>query len=109
MPLSWLWSYLQKHDATFTSPPAKGTVYQEKAKQDQKDMSWWNIFKHAHSMGTILHGDLWKAPWKAFEEQHHKDHAFAGKITAALAVEKAQKMPGIGGILFDYDWANIMV
>jgi hypothetical protein len=109
MPLSWLWSYLQSHNtATLTSPPPAGTQYQEKAKQ-WNDMSWWNIFKHAHSMGTILHGDLWKAPWKAFEEQHHKDHAFAGKITAALAVEKAQKIPGIGGALFDYDWANLMV
>jgi hypothetical protein len=107
MPLSWLWAYLQTHSARLESPPKKGDKYYTKPKE-QGDMNWWNIFCHAHSFGTLLHGDLWNGPWKAFEEQHHKDHAFAGKITAALAIEKMQRMPG-GNILFDHDWANIMV
>ena len=109
MPLSWLWSYIQSNSCTLESPPKEGTSYPGKA-EEKNSMSWWNIFKHAHSFGTILHGDLWKAPWKAFEEQHHKDHAMAGKITAALAVEKAQKIGGgVGNWLFDYDWANLMI
>lgn len=106
--LSFLWSYI--HSNTYeelTKPEEKVTFPPNKT--DDKEMSWWNIFKHAHSFGTILHGDLWKWPWKAFEEQHHKDHAFAGKITAALAMEKAQKIPGIGWFLFDHDWANLMI
>lgn len=53
-------------------------------------MSWFNIFAHSHSLGVLLHGDLWKAPFKSWEEQHHKDHAFHGKLTAALAIEKMQ-------------------
>lgn len=69
-----------------------------------------NIFLHAHSMGTILHGDLWKAPYKAWEEQHHKDHAFAGKITAALAMERLQSGSGpVAGLLNWAEWPSMMV
>lgn len=57
-------------------------------------MSWLNIIKSAHSLGVVLHGDLWKQPHKAWEEQHHKDHAFSGKLTAALAIEKLQGVAG---------------
>jgi len=108
MPLSWLWAYLQTNHVRLESPPPKDKKYYTESKNKGEDMSWWNIFCHAHSFGTLLHGDLWNGPWKAFEEQHHKDHAFAGKITAALAIEKMQRLPG-GNVLFDHDWANIMV
>ena len=57
-----------------------------------------------------MDGDLWKAPFKAWEEQHHKDHAFAGKITMALAAEKAQRMAGPGGAFLRWvEWPYLMV
>lgn len=90
MQLSWLWGYLQSHNCELEKPPEKGEKFQQEVESKGGGMSWLNVFLHAHSWGTILHGDLWKAPYKAWEEQHHKDHAFAGKLTAALAMEKLQ-------------------
>lgn len=58
----------------------------------------------------LLHGDLWKAPFKAWEEQHHKDHAFHGKLTAALAIEKLQSGYGpVSGLLNWAEWPSLMV
>ena len=59
----------------------------------------------------LLHGDLWKAPFKSWEEQHHKDHAFYGKLTAALAMEKLKN--GGYGPVSDFlgwaEWPSLMV
>ena len=103
-----LWSYLQTNSYELTiedlSPKYK------KQKEGDGSVGWLNIFKHAHSFGTILHGDLWKAPFKAWEEQHHKDHAFHGKITAALAIEKLQGNYGpISSMLNWAEWPSLMV
>ncbi|MCB9806915.1 hypothetical protein H6768_03400 [Candidatus Peribacteria bacterium] len=89
MSLEMLWAYLQNHHHFELEKPIEKA---ERKQQKEKDpsMSWWNILMHSHSLGVILHGDLWKAPFKAWEEQHHKDHAFHGKLTAALAMEKLQ-------------------
>lgn len=56
--------------------------------EKKQPMSWLNVFLHAHTLGVLLHGDIFTAPFKAWHEQHQKDHAFAGKLTAALAFEK---------------------
>lgn len=65
---------------------------------------------HAHSFGVLLHGDLWKAPFKAWEEQHHKEHAFHGKLTAALAIEKLQSGFGpLSSVLNWAEWPSLMV
>jgi hypothetical protein len=109
MSLEMLWAYLQNHgNFSLDKPLDKPEVSEVKDKQ--KPMSWWNIFMHSHSWGVILHGDLWKAPFKAWEEQHHKDHAFHGKITAALAMEKLQSWKGpVSGILNWAEWPSLMV
>lgn len=57
--LSFLWSYIQSNTyEELTKPKETVTFPPDKAKDT--GMSWWNIFKHAHSLGTVLHGDLWK-------------------------------------------------
>jgi len=89
MSLEMLWAYLHSNPTfTFEKPIEKA---QKKEPENSGNLSWWNILMHTHSLGVILHGDLWNAPFKAWEEQHHKDHAFAGKMTAALAAEKLQR------------------
>jgi hypothetical protein len=93
--LSWLWSYIYSNSQNGSFEKEDKEPHFKETKADKKSMSWYNVFLHAHSFGTILHGDLWKAPYKAWEEQHHKDHAFAGKLTAALAMEKLQKGKGV--------------
>ena len=85
-----LWAYLQNNQSFSLERPLEKPEIDESKQKDSKSMSWWNIMKHSHSWGVLLHGDLWKAPFKAWEEQHHKDHDFHGKITAALAMEKLQ-------------------
>jgi hypothetical protein len=89
MSLSNLWAYLYNNNGFELEAPKEEFERKQEEKKDGS-LSWWNILKHTHSLGVILHGDLWKAPFKAWEEQHHKDHAFAGKMTAALAMEKLQ-------------------
>ncbi len=109
MSLEMLWAYLQNNGSfSLTKPLEKPEIDEKKA--ESKPMSWWNIAMHSHSFWVLLHGDLWKAPFKAWEEQHHKDHAFHGKITAALAIEKMQWWKGpISGILNWAEWPSLMV
>lgn len=110
MSLEMLWAYLQNHgNFTLDKPKEKPEV--SEAKDKPRPMSWWNIFMHSHSLGVLLHGDLWKAPFKAWEEQHHKDHAFHGKLTAALAIEKLQsgKYGPVSGLLNWAEWPSLMV
>ena len=48
MSLSMLWAYLQSHPTfTLDEPIKKFTPKEEK---DTGKMSWWNIFKHTHSL-----------------------------------------------------------
>lgn len=109
MSLEMLWTYLQNNQSFELDKPIEKAKKKEKKEKD-KGMSWWNILKHTHSLGVIMHGDLWKAPFKAWEEQHHKDHAFAGKITAALAMEKLDSGGGImGWAMNKMEWPSLMV
>ncbi len=91
MSLPMLWAYLHENPSFSFDKPIKEA--QKKEQKESGKLSWWNVFMHAHSLGVIIHGDLWKAPFKAWEEQHHKDHAFNGKLTAALAIEKLKNGP----------------
>jgi len=104
-----LWSYLQNNSGYSLDKP-KTQVKSEK-KEKAKPLGWMNIFLHSHSLGVLLHGDLWKAPFKAWEEQHNKEHAFHGKMTAALAIEKLQtgKSGPVGGLLNWAEWPSLMV
>lgn len=109
MSLAMLWAYLHENKGFKFEKPL-----QEAKKKEEKTsgkLGWWNILMHAHSVGVILHGDLWKAPIKAWEEQHHKDHAFHGKLTAALAMEKLKS--GNYGLLSRglswAEWPSLMV
>lgn len=108
MSLEMLWAYLYANPSfEFQKPIEKA---KKKEKEQKATMSWWNILKHTHSLGVILHGDLWTAPFKAWEEQHHKDHAFAGKMTAALAMEKLDSGGGImGWAMNKMEWPSLMV
>jgi hypothetical protein len=109
MSLEMLWVYLQNNQSFELDKPIKKAERKEK-KEGKKEMSWWNILMHTHSLGVIMHGDLWKAPFKAWEEQHHKDHAFAGKMTAALAMEKLDSGGGImGWAMNKMEWPSLMV
>lgn len=109
MSLEMLWSYLQNNQQFSLEKPIEKAKKKEKKEKD-KGMSWWNILMHTHSLGVIMHGDLWKAPFKAWEEQHHKDHAFAGKITAALAMEKLDSGGGIfGWAMNKMEWPSLMI
>lgn len=107
--LTLLWSYLQNNSWYELDKPVSTVKPPEK--DGNKPMSWFNIFAHSHSLWVLLHGDLWKAPFKAWEEQHHKDHAFHGKLTAALAIEKLQsgKSGPIGAALRWAEWPSLMV
>ncbi len=112
IPLSSLWAHIHTHASSFEfDDPKEGPQHYPGKEQKNPSMSWWNILKHTHSLGVILHGDLWKAPFKAWEEQHHKDHAFAGKLTAALAVEKIQSgsYGPVSGIFNWAEWPSLMV
>lgn len=108
MSLAMLWAYLHENPRfDFDKPIEKA---QKKEPKDEGKLSWWNILMHSHSLGVILHGDLWNAPFKAWEEQHHKDHAFAGKMTAALAMEKLNSGGGIAGWAMNkMEWPSLMV
>jgi hypothetical protein len=109
MSLEMLWAYLQNNPGFQLEKPIEKAQRKEKKEKD-KGMSWWNILMHTHSLGVIMHGDLWKAPFKAWEEQHHKDHAFAGKITAALAMEKLDSGGGImGWAMNKMEWPSLMI
>lgn len=105
--LAIFWEYLQKNSGYELKKPTE--VFQKKWKDEKPSMGWWNIFKHSHSLGVLLHGDLWKAPFKAWEEQHHKDHDFHGKLTAALAIEKLQSGGLTRGIMDWSEWPSLMV
>lgn len=111
MSLSNLWAYMYNNSSFQLEAPKE--EYQKVVKEDKNSgsLSWWNILMHSHSLGVILHGDLWKAPYKAWEEQHHKDHAFAGKITAALAMEKLQSggYPIVSSLWNWAEWPSLMV
>lgn len=109
MSLSMLWAYLHENPSfAFDKPIEKA---QKKEQKESGKLSWWNVFMHAHSLGVIIQGDLWKAPFKAWEEQHHKDHAFNGKLVAALGIEKLQggSYGPISGILNWAEWPSLMV
>lgn len=109
MSLEMLWVYLQNNQSFELDKPIEKAKKKEK-KEEAKSMSWWNILMHTHSLGVIMHGDLWKAPFKAWEEQHHKDHAFAGKMTAALAMEKLDSSKGIfGWAMNKMEWPSLMI
>lgn len=101
MSLAMLWAYLNENQFDFEKPES---AKKKPPKEDGK-LGWWNILMHSHSWGVILQGDLWKAPFKAWEEQHHKDHDFAGKMTAALAMEKIQS-GGYGPLSGIWNWAE---
>jgi hypothetical protein len=58
MPLILLWSYLQKN--TYELDKEDLSLKYKAPKEQKSQMSWLNIFLHAHSLGTVLHGDLWK-------------------------------------------------
>lgn len=109
MSLTMLWAYLHENPRFDFDKPIEEA--QKKEKKESGKLSWWNVFMHAHSLGVIIHGDLWKAPFKAWEEQHHKDHAFNGKLTAALAIEKLKNgsYGPISGILNYAEWPSLMV
>lgn len=107
--LTLLWAYLQNNSGYELDKPR--TPVKTGKREEQKPLGWLSIFAHSHSLWVLLHGDLWKAPFKAWEEQHNKDHAFHGKITAALAIEKLQKGHSwpIGGLLNWAEWPSLMV
>lgn len=107
IPLTLLWSYFQTNDYSLEKEDTE-TKY-KKIDEKKTSMGWMNILMHSHSLGVLLHGDLWKAPFKAWEEQHHKDHAFHGKITAALAIEKLQNGGLVSGMLNWAEWPSLMV
>lgn len=109
IPLSLLWSTLQTKSYALTKEDTE-PKFKETKDTWGKSMSWLNILLHSHSLGVILHGDLWTAPFKAWEEQHHKDHAFNGKIAAALAIEKLQWSGWVVGSVFNWaEWPSLMV
>lgn len=103
MSLAMLWAYLRENQSFQLDKPIESA--ERKESKEEGKLGWWNILMHSHSLGVILHGDLWKAPFKAWEEQHHKDHAFAGKMTAALAMEKLQS-GGYGPVSSLWNWAE---
>jgi len=109
MSLEMLWAYLQNNQNFELDKPIEKAQRKEKEGKNAS-MSWWNVLMHSDSLGVILHGDLWSAPFKAWEEQHNKDHAFAGKITAALAMEKLDSGGGImGWAMNKMEWPSLMV
>jgi len=105
MPLANLWAYIQSNiNFQFEAQKKAPDV-----RPPESPMSWLSIFKHAHSLWVFLHGDLWKAPLKAWEEQHNKEHAFHGKLTAALAMEKLKGRWPAAKFLNWVDWPANMI